>query len=148
MQEFNPAAAEELDLLFVCDPQPEDLDGLAALPPSLAVIIVAPAIPVPGLAAAVSLWAPASLIGALSFRISPTIQPGWATAAASLALLGMTFLIFSLPVEADQNRGRRGERNVSLQNMLRIAEALGVRVSDLVGEAEGRVRSGRRKRRR
>ena len=67
----------------------------------------------PGLAAAVSLWAPASLIGALSFRISPTIQPGWATAAASLALLGMTFLVFSLPVEADENRGRRGERKVS-----------------------------------
>lgn len=31
----------------------------------------------PGLAAAVSLLAPASLIGALSFRISLTIQPNW-----------------------------------------------------------------------
>ncbi len=40
----------------------------------------------------------------------------------------------------------RGERNVSLQNMMRIAEALGVKVSELVGEAE--VRAGRRKRRR
>lgn len=66
----------------------------------------------PGLAAAVSLLAPASMIGALSFRISPAIQPGWATAAATLALLGMTFLVFSLPVEAASNRDKEGQRQV------------------------------------
>ncbi len=61
----------------------------------------------PGLAAAVSLLAPASLIAALSFRITPSIQPGWATAAAGLALVGMTLIVFSPPVEASRNRVAR-----------------------------------------
>lgn len=41
----------------------------------------------------------------------------------------------------------RGERNLSLQNMLRIAEALGVRVSELLAEAESRARPKRGRRR-